>query len=595
MRTRLSLRSRVQALGAALLLTTSVGGIACVDELTLPPAPPETELRVGESRVLELRYLRLDVTDFKQTLTLKDLKNFPREVLAEQWLMDMDVGPFVVNVLKAVKYMPPEEAYTLAVPARNLWKLLNMTPENANLTGTSFEAVLGTGEAVGIAPSKILADMVGVNGNEAMMPLDLTAQVIIENLISTHPNTKIRRGPVTPEHPDGLYPVAPHSLPVMLEDVANGFASLSVRYGPMPLDPNDPNSLIHPGFLKSAKNVRVVGDDFRMQVKVSLNALPYKGVDASIATVASVNSVGSQIDSLFDFSDPNWIELSGLLEPSIGELTMLISENKAFLPGGYAKEPLPLGNSPVWATPPWEFEHVLASAGVEKAKQIPAHCTGYGPQGTTPDPFQAVELCVDGTGWIEVKVDPSVILESPPPSPSYFWDVLLEVAQARLHDGGISEGDASIELKVRNVPIGTSSEELSRQIRQNMEANPRALRGMAEAMNDTADKDADFYYVQAADGGDWLYFVSPGDIRKDEGGFPVRAYAYEKPGFYGDSALTTKVSSTPAIEGDVEHEKLQISEGATFYLEDDLKRRFEVLVGKKPSLHRISLTVKRIQ
>jgi hypothetical protein len=96
-------------------------------------------------------------------------------------------------------------------------------------------------------------------------------------------------------------------------------------------------------------------------------------------------------------------------------------------------------------------------------------------------------------------------------------------------------------------------------------------------------------------GGDYLYFIAPQDLRKDEEGEPVRAYGYAHPGFFADPELTQKVSSTDEIDGDVTHEKVKIEPGMTLYIEDDVGRRYAIGIGGKPSAHRISLTLKRIQ
>ena len=85
------------------------------------------------------------------------------------------------------------------------------------------------------------------------------------------------------------------------------------------------------------------------------------------ASVASVNSTSSQISGVFDFSTPDWMEIKGLVdELVIDEMTMAIFENPAFIPGGTKKEPAPLGDSPVWQLPGWQFERLIAEVAVEK-------------------------------------------------------------------------------------------------------------------------------------------------------------------------------------------------------------------------------------
>ncbi|WP_437991594.1 acetyltransferase [Sorangium sp. So ce145] len=574
----------------------------CVEAVTVEQAPPPPALGVRQSRTLTLEFLRFDARGFAKTLTLDELKAIPRPTLEGIWLLDLDISTLIENALLKVMYMPPAEIAALPPASRNLVGLLNMTPENADLRGTSLEGLLGVGNAVGLSTSKILSDLTGAAGNERLIPVQITSQAVLENLVSTHPNTQHRRGPTNDEHPDGVYPVAPHSIPVTLYDVVTDFAGLAAQFGPTPLHPDDPDGAKHPGFIKAASGVKAALDDFTMTVRVDVNALPYKGVDATMADVASVNSTPGQIDTLFDFSQEDWLVLDNLARNlSIGELTLAIPESAMLLPGGTSKEPAPRGNSPVWEQPLWEFEHILARAGELRAAKIEDHCSSYGPAGTSMSDFEAVKVCIDESGWTEISVDESVILEDPPPAPSYFWDILLDVAQARLHDGGLAEGEADLEVTLRDVPVGVKTEDLVASIKKNLASDPAVLKDMALELNDNAAGDADFYlYQPSTESGvagrrDYLYFVAPDDIRKDADGVRVRDYAYESPGFFSDPALEKKVSTTEEIDGDALHEKVEVKAGDTLYFADDEGRRYEIRIGDKPSPHRLSLTLTRIQ
>ncbi|WP_437326303.1 acetyltransferase [Sorangium sp. So ce381] len=593
---------RLSRLGPLLAAALSSALPGCVEAVTVEQAPPPPALGVNESRALTLEFLRFDARRFAKTLTLDELKAIPRPTLEGIWLLDLDISTLIENALLKVMYMPPAEVAALSPASRNLVGLLNMTPENADLSGTSLEGLLGVGNAVGLSTSKILSDLTGAAGNERLIPVQITSQAVLENLVSTHPNTQHRRGPVDDEHPDGVYPVAPHSIPVTLYDVVTDFAGLAAQFGPTPLDPDDPDGAKHPGFIKAASGVKAALDDFTMTVRVDVNALPYKGVDATMADVASVNSTPGQIDTLFDFSQEDWLVLDNLARNlSIGELTLAIPESAMLLPGGTSREPAPRGNSPVWEQPLWEFEHILARAGELRAAKIKDHCSSYGPAGTSMSDFEAVKVCIDESGWTEISVDESVILEDPPPAPSYFWDILLDVAQARLHDGGLAEGEADLEVTLRDVPVGVKTEDLVASIKKNLASDPAVLKDMALELNDNAAGDADFYlYQPSTESGvagqrDYLYFVAPDDIRKDADGVRVRDYAYESPGFFSDPALEKKVSTTEEIDGDALHEKVEVKAGDTLYFADDEGHRYEIEVGDKPSPHRLSLTLTRIQ
>jgi len=580
----------------ALLVLLGASAAGCVEPVRLDPPAPEGELRVGESREVTLRFLRLDVEDFAQTLGTEELGALPRKTLEETWLLDMELRPLVENALDQFMRLPAEEAKALPQAAWNMFYLLNMTPENARLEGTALAGLSAVGEAVGISPSQILADLTGAGPNDRIADRSIVTDVVLEQVIATHPRTRIRRGPVTADHPEGIYPVEEGKIALSLYDVATDFASLSERFGRASLAPADPRGPAHPGFLRSASGLSADEGGFRMTVRLDVNALPYRGVDASHARVASVNSIGAQIGRAFDFTDPRWLEVEGLAEDlAIREMTMTIEEDPRYLAPGTSRDPRPLGDSPVWGAAPWAEERVLAETGRRLAARIPAHCTTYSPAGEVSDPFEAVRVCIDGDGWVQIEVDPSVILEGPPPRPGYFWDLLLEVSQARMHDGGLAEGEADVVMPVRDVPVGVRTEVVVARIRENIEKNPAALRDMAEALTRTTRGDADFFYVQPEGSAeDWLYFVAPEDIREDAEGHPVRPYAYTSPGFHADPALTQKLSSHVDIGGDTTHEKVRIEPGDRLYVKDAEGRVFEIAVEEKPSLHKLALVVTRV-
>ena len=72
-----------------------------------------------------------------------------------------------------------------------------------------------------------------------------------------------------------------------------------------------------------------------------------------------------------------------------------------------------------------------------------------------------------------------------PPPPAYFWDVLAEVAQIRLHDPAkpgdapIAEGKADVEFTLRDIKIPLDEQALLDGIQKNLAANPRPPRPRA--------------------------------------------------------------------------------------------------------------------
>ncbi len=548
-------------------------------------ATPAAPLTPGETRTVELRHLRLDVKGFERTLTLDELRGLPRSVLTDIWVLDLPLEGLVENAMGQVLAM--DEAALAEAPqaTRNLHALLSMTPDDADLSGTSLEELIALSGAIGIPPAKALANLMGIGVTDPIVPVEDVAAAFVETVVASHPNAMTRPGPVDDAHPDGRWPVAPGTIPVTLDDVAFNFETLPEKFGPV----GD-----HPGIVEDARGVLVTEDDFRFTVKVSAQALPYKGVELPTAAKATVNSKPGQIEHLFDFSDPAWLAIDGLVpEPRIGVLTQRVLEAPTFVPGGTTPAPAPYGDSPAWDLDPWFFEALIVQTGFRWAAKVPAHCDEY-ELGTGTVAFRA---CVEDTGWVTMETFNDV---GDPPAPSYLWDLLLEIAQVRLHDGGLAEGDADIEVTVEDVAVGLSASEIVDRIRENIEQNPAGLRELVRAITDNTEGDADFYYVRTrpdapADvAGDYLFFVTEDDLRRGPDGAPVRGYDYENPGFFADPDLSDKISTLDEVDGDTSHEKVRIEPGDVVYVEDADGRRYRVEVGPKPSLHRIVLSITRL-
>lgn len=576
---------------SALVLALMMFCAGCLD--ALPPVPVEnrTPMGVGERREVELRYLRFDVVNYQKTLTRADILALPASTRARLWLLDLDLrnsarAPRLLdNSLAAIRAADPS---TLSPAARNLQRLLAMTPDTADLQGTNLAQLISLAPLLGIAPGQVLGDMMNIPVDREFITPDVIAQAILENVIATHPNARTRPGPVNAEHPDGRYPVAPGAIPVTLEDAASDFATLSQRFGPAVV-----NDVYHPGFITGMVRARVLGENFRMTVRANANALPYRGVDLTDASDGAVNPISSQIRGLFDFSDPNWLQIEGLApgEARIDTMTFRVVEWNGFVRGGRSPVPRAQGDSAAWTLPPWTLERVLMTAG-QRAFGGANATIAYRAPGRTDPLFRAQVT----NGWQEIFVEGG--LGSPPP-PSYLWDILLEVAQVRLHDGMIPEGMANIEVELRDVRTGIDTAVIERTIRQNLQADPAALSELATSLIDNTAGAADFYYYRprgsTSPDDDYLYFVTAGDIGRDRDGDPVRPYRYMTRGFYRDAALTERVSVTDAVDGDTEHEKVRLRTGAVVYCADDEGRVYRIDVGAKPSLNRRRLSVTRVR
>jgi hypothetical protein len=580
-------RGRPLARAAALALAAG----ACVDELPPPEPPPSTPLEVGQSRRVELRYLRLDVSNYEHVLTRADILELPEATRRRLWLFDLPLsgGPSaprsIENAFALIKALDPA---TLSPASRNLQRLLSMTPETADLAGTSLAELIDLAPLVGISPAQVLSDLMGVRSDEPIMSTGVLAEATLRHVIGSHPNARLRPGPVTAERPDGLYPVAPGSLPVTLADAAADFATLSTTFGPY-----EQGGLYHPGFVTGAVKADVLSSDFKITIRTTLNALPYKGVDLRLGAPASVNPVASQVARLFDFDDPGWLRVEGLGEgaPSVS-LTFRVVEAPEFVPGGLSPVPAGVGSSPAARLPDWSLERVmfetgrLAFAGHDAA-------VSYGRAGE-PEPLFSATV-VDG--WQETRALGNL---GSPPAPSYLWDVLIEVGQVRLHDGGLAEGEGAVEFTLEDVGVGLDAASIEATIRDNLRADPASLIDVAADVLDNGSGEADFYYVRPRPDdaperqGDWLFFVTPGDLPEGEGG-AKRPYDYERPGFYADEALAQKISTKDEVDGDVEHEKVRLDGLSALYAPGKGGAAYRVDVGPKPSQARRIVTVTRVR
>ncbi|HEU4534980.1 MAG TPA: acetyltransferase, partial [Polyangiaceae bacterium] len=151
------------------------------------------------------------------------------------------------------------------------------------------------------------------------------------------------------------------------------------------------------------------------------------------------------------------------------------------------------------------------------------------------------------------------------------------------------------------VEVGLDAAAIERAVRENLRADPAALTDVASRVLDNTAGEADFYYVRPRPGGpperqgDWLFFVTPGDIPADERGEKARPYDYERPGFYADEALTQKISTQDEVDGDAEHEKVKLDSLTSLYAPGKGGAAYRLEVGPKPSPGRRLLTVTRVR
>lgn len=522
---------------------------------------PELEtgpLDVGEVREVVLHTYALDVSDFRIVLDLDDLKALPEEVADDVVLLDLPMEPLVSEVLAAFT-ASPEAAGSVA--ATNLARALAATPDDLSLEGTSLAGLEVVSPQVGLPVPNVLAALFQVEPSAPLVAPDLVARAVTEGLVVSHPSST----------PDG-------ALPVTLGDLLAGFEDLPVTFGPA----GD-----HPGFVQAVEDVRVVGPDFAVALQADANPLPFSGVDLSAASLGRVGSIGSQVDTLFDVSQPDWLSIQGLVaRPDIASLTLRLVEDDIFH-GPSVDLDDPQGGT-AWSLAPWTLERIFVDFGARVAADLTpsqfAHDPGLGPPLFTFD--------LDAMGRVTFTTFADV---GEPPSPGFLGDFVAEIAQARLHDGGLPEGEADVGFTVTDVALGLDAEAIEARVKAKLAEDPSALRPLAVATVDNAVGTPDVFYRPVIDDAsveDWLWFVAPEDVAV---GRAARPYTYATVGFFADPELTERVSTVAPLLGDTTHEKVLVQPGDVVYAADDDGGVFGIAVGDKPSRSRVALTVERIR
>lgn len=559
-----------------------------------PPAPLPTGspalLSVGDAREVELHAMRLDVSGYEQVLSKADILALPQKVRRNTWLYNLDLrghdgSPRLLdNALGQIRGKDPK-APELSIAEANMIGLLNMTPANADLTGTRVEQLLALGPKVGIPSEEVLANALGVDVDAPFLSRDALAKAVVQGVIGSHPNAGTRPGKKTAAHPDGRIPVPIGFLPVTLEDIAFDLKNLPQRFGPYA-----DGGLYHPGFMVGTTEARLLTDDFKMTVRANANALPFKGVDLGNGEVGSVPSIGRDGDGLFDFDDPDWLRIEGIAaKPAVAEMTFQLVEHPQLIEPGDSPLPTPTGNGKVWTLPPWTIERSIAQAGLETfQKRVYSKSFFIG-----DDPVALFTMTIDH-GWLTMTSKGAV---GDPPKPLYVWDLMNEVAQVRMHDGGIPEGKADVRFTLRDVAVGVTADQIEQMVRRNLEQDPTSLVDAAAFLLDQHAGAPDVFYYRPRHGSphagsDWLYFVNDKDLPEDG---PHKIADYVRPGFWSDAALTQPAGGKLAVDGDDAHHKVQIQAGDVLYCADHQAQVFRLDVLAKPSQARVHLRVTRVQ
>ncbi|MCB9660994.1 MAG: hypothetical protein H6726_25330 [Sandaracinaceae bacterium] len=430
---------------------------------------------------------------------------------------------------------------------RNLQRLLRMTPDTADLSGSSIEELLAIAPSVGLPAPRILANLVSLAPTDTFVDIERVADAVLDLLIGTHGNIDFDASTGDP------------ALTLTMHDVLNDLRPVAARYGPRDG---------HPGFLTGESFASVFEPGFQMSIPARSNLSPYQGVDAAREGKSYLFRLEGDENLELDFLSDDFAVV-GMVDEPLVDLRFALSESPVFVGVSSTRGARPdpqhagfaRGDGGAFAASPWHLEHIVAEAAYRQFQPLYGD-TSYARTFRYDAGAIADAAVIDwDRGWVSIATSGNL---GSPPAPTYFWDVLTEIAQLRLHDGGIAEGQASMDFLLRDLPVGLDAEGLIAALRPTLQAQASELAALLIGADRRIESAVDVYFVPATDGGPgFLFFRAPEDA--------AGTYAYASPGFFSDASLSTRVSSSAARAGtdDTTHEKLVPVAGQTVYFADD--------------------------
>ena len=499
--------------------------------------------------IVRERLIRLAAAESQGATQLRLDKRGLSELLTEdaQRRLELVTISLRTPVIEALRAIREPERFGLDTsgwgPAEtNMANVLRMTPDVADLSSSSIEELLAIAPAVGLPSPRLLAQLLDIEPTDTFLSIENLGEVILELLIATHPEV-VRDAAGEP------------SLRVTLYDALQDLAPVAERFGP---------AEGHPGFLTGESRATVFEPGFLLSVPVRSNIDVREGVDASAQTKAFLFVFDEDSTISIDFVSDDATIVGVADEPTV-DLEFVLSENSSFLSAGADQVGRPDADRPgffrgagqSFDAAPWQIERLIAESAYLQ------YATRFGPDYTNRLRYDAgsiVDACVIDwdRGWVAITTSGGL---GNPPAPAYAWDILSEVAQLRLHEGGIAEGMVELAFRLPGLPIGLDADGLIERLRPSLQAQEAELADQIVNRESITDSTVDFFYEPRPDGA-LIYFVAPEDIR---GG-----YEYERPGFFADAALTVMTSTlNPLGTDDTSHHKLVPVAGQAHFFEDD--------------------------
>ena len=496
-------------------------GANVIQVRALDRAGHQTELSVDVFRAKVIRLSPPPTTRDATTITMTRTALeafFPEEEADEIIMLYLDVRGLLVEALRAMKdYAEYGVDTSRWGPAEwNMQRILTMTPDTADVTGTSMESLLTLATNIGIPVPQVLGDTAGIAPTEPFVPIERIADAIFDNVLAPHPA-------MVPDPADGQLKV-----PITLYDAFQDLTTLSTKLGPV----GD-----HPGVLFDSPPAKILMPNFAMVEKVWSNLLPHDGLD-----------LGRGKDYLFilpagppliehDFLTEDGFTVLGLADEPEVDLAFAIQEVPTFVPAGTARDGNPdedgvmRGNGAVWGLETWNFEHLVADMTYKTFRDRHA-ASGY--QATVSYDVGAVTGAAKlqwDRGWLEISTAGGI---GAPPPPQYWWDAVVELAQVRLHDGGLAEGEANLRLRIDGVRVPLTTKQLIEAARPVLDSQKAELTESLVGDHSGYTSACDIYLARSGPTL-MLRYVAAEDV-------PGQAYAHTKPGFFADPGLTQKTS-----------------------------------------------------
>ena len=510
--------------------------------------------------------IEVDRFDLTELLTEQDQKDLS--------IADIDLEPSVKQALARIR--EPErygvDTSTWGAPERNMQRILTMTPDTADLSGTSMEELLDIANAIGLPAPRVLAQILDLGVTEPFIDPDIAAEVLMDLLVGTHPNV----------HKDAQ---GHYTIDVSMYDVFQDMRTIAPRFGPVGE---------HPGFLEGESYSAVLEPGFLLTLPVASNLVQYDAIDLSRAAkdflfildgerVLDFNVLTDDFD-VVGLTDEPTVDLRFGLKEHPGPGMRLAGNAQtanpdAENPGFYR------GNGQGFDIPTWLFEHIAVESGYREYREAFAVDDYKRTIKYDAGSIQNAAVVSWDRGWVSIATAGGI---GDPPPPLYAWDLLMEVAQVRLHDSGLGEGEANMAFALEDLSIGLTADQLVEKLRPKLHEQETELSELFVGELGLAASTADVFYVPANGKEGALLFRAEGDS--------AASYDYKSPGFFSDEKLTTKVSTLGDAGGvsDAKHEKVPAKLGATYYVGDETGSVYAIEIAERKNAD-IGVNVRRVE